>query len=108
MQINTDFSTDSVLANLQRQRSGTGATSTQTSSSAPNDAAAGQTDSTLQRLNDVPASVQDADWEIQDEAGAAQALESARQGMLRQPGTALAAQANQSYQNVLNLLQPAD
>jgi flagellin-like hook-associated protein FlgL len=69
---------------------------------------ASQIDPSLQRLTDLPAGVQDAEWEIQDEQGAGQAVEAARQGMLRQPGTSQAAQANQLSQNVLSLLQPAD
>jgi len=32
----------------------------------------------------------------------------ARQSMLQQPNSVMSAQANQLYQNVLNLLQPAD
>ena len=108
MLINADLSTDSVPASLQRQRTEAGATVPQTSSSTASGPVANQIDPSLQRLTDLPAGVQDAEWEIQDEQGAGQAVEAARQGMLRQPGTAQAAQANQLSQNVLNLLQPSD
>jgi flagellin-like hook-associated protein FlgL len=108
MQINTDLTTENLALSLQQKRTEPGAAASQTSSAAASAAEASQMDPSLQRLTDVPAGVQDAEWEIQDEQGAGQAVEAARQGMLRQPGANLAAQANQLSQNVLNLLQPAD
>ena len=104
MLINTDLSTDSALASSQNPRAGASSNGSQTSS-ASSDSAAAQLDPSLQRLTDLPAGVQDADWEIQDDKGAAQAVESARQGILGQPGKSMAAQANQLPQNVLILLQ---
>jgi len=109
MLINADLSTDTLALSLQPKRSEAGASASQTSSStSASGSAASQMDPSLQRLTDVPAGVQDAQWAIQDEQGAGQAVEAARQGMLRQPGTVFAAQANQLSQNVLNLLRPAD
>jgi flagellin-like hook-associated protein FlgL len=108
MQINTDLSTDTSSASLQRSRAETGASASQSASSAASTPAASLLDPSLQRLADVPVGTQDAEWEIQDEQTAAAAVESLRQGMSQQPGMAMSAQANQLYQNVLNLLQPAD
>jgi len=108
MLINTDLSTETATANLLRQRAETGATASQPSSSAPDSSAASQLDPSLQRLTQIPASIQDADSGIQNAQGATQAIAMARLGMLRQPGATMSAQANQMYQNVLNLLQPAD
>jgi hypothetical protein len=107
MQINTDLSTDSALASRQNLRAEAGATASPSSSNAANAPAAGQMDPFLQRLASAPADAQDAQG-IQDEPGAAAATEAARQSILQQPDTALAAQANSLSQNVLNLLQPAD
>jgi flagellin-like hook-associated protein FlgL len=108
MLINADLPTDNLALSLQQKRPETGAANSQTSSTASDSSTANLLDPSLQRLTDAPAGVQDAQWEIQDEQGAGQAIEAARQGMLRQPGTTLAAQANQLSQNVLSLLQPAD
>jgi flagellin-like hook-associated protein FlgL len=108
MLINNNLSTDTLAQSLQQPRSETGAAASQTSAAASNSSAASQMDPSLQRLTDVPIAVQDTEWEIKDEQGAGQAVEVARQGMLRQPGTAMAAQANQLSQNVLSLLQPTD
>jgi hypothetical protein len=108
MLINTDLSTETSAANLQRQRAETGATASQSSSSASENSVASQLDPSLQRLTQIPAGIQDADSEIQNAQGATQAVAMARLGMLRQPGATMSAQANQMYQNVLNLLQPAD
>ncbi len=108
MQINTDLSTETAAASLLRQRSETGTTASQPSSSASGNSATSQLDPSLQRLTEVPGGIQDADQEIQDEHGARQAVEMARQGMSKQPGATMSAQANQLHQNVLNLLQPAD
>jgi hypothetical protein len=69
---------------------------------------ASQIDPSLQRLTDAPIAEQDADWELQDEAGATASVQSATNTMLQQPGSALGAQANQLSENVLSLLQPAD
>jgi flagellin-like hook-associated protein FlgL len=65
-------------------------------------------DASLQRLTGTPVETQDADWEIQDQAGAEQATSFARLNILNQPGTALTAQANQLSENVLSLLQSTD
>ncbi len=108
MLINTDLSTDTTLPGRQRQRAEAGAAASQPSSTAANDPMATQLDPSLQRLTDVSAGALEGDSEIQDEQGAGQAMGALLQGMLQQPGTALAAQANQSYQDVLSLLQPAD
>ncbi|HEV7924449.1 MAG TPA: flagellin [Verrucomicrobiae bacterium] len=108
MLINTDLSNETSAANLQRQRAESGTTAPQPSSGASASSAASQLDPSLQRLTQVPAGLQDADLEIHDKQGAAQAVEMARQAMLKQPGTAMSAQANQLHQNVLSLLQPAD
>jgi flagellin-like hook-associated protein FlgL len=108
MLINTDLPADTTLASRQSQRTDSGTTASQTFATATNGAADSQLDPSLQRLADLPAGVQDSDWEIQDEHGATQALDSLRQGMLGQPGLALAAQANQLPQNVLSLLHPLD
>jgi hypothetical protein len=107
MLINTDLSTDPAIVSQQRRRAETAAAQ-QPSSQAANSSAASQIDESLQRLTDVPAAEQDATWEIQDQQAASQAVGQARQGILCQPDMALAAQANQSSQNVLGLLQPAD
>jgi flagellin-like hook-associated protein FlgL len=108
MLINADLPTENLALSLQQKRPEAGTATSQTSSTAGNGSTASQLDASLQRLTDVPAGVQDADWEIQDEQGAGQAVDFARQAMLKQPGTTLAAQANQLSQNVLSLLQPAD
>jgi|HubBroStandDraft_1064217.scaffolds.fasta_scaffold741574_2 flagellin-like hook-associated protein FlgL len=105
MLINTDLSADTTAASLQRQRTDAGATASQPASTEGAGSATSQIDASLQRLTDLPASIQDADLEIQDEAGAGHAVEMARQSMLQQPGTAMAAQANQLSSNVLGLLQ---
>jgi hypothetical protein len=105
MLINT--STETAAANLQRQRAESGTTTSQPSTAAVSSDAS-QLDPSLQRLTEVPSGIQDADWEIQDKEGAGQSVALARQSMLKQPSMVMATQANQLYQNVLNLLQPAD
>jgi hypothetical protein len=108
MLINTDLSTDNTLTGLLKQRPTPGASGSQTTSTAANGTDASQLDPSLQRLTNLPAGAQDADWAIQDEQGAGQALDTLRQGILGQPATALAAQGNQLPQNVFSLLQSAD
>ena len=108
MLINTDLSTDAALAGRQNLRPEAGSTASQSSSKAANNPAGSQIDPFLQRLAGAPAATQDDAQEIQDEQAAGAATEAARQSILRQPDTALAAQANSLSQNVLNLLQPAD
>lgn len=105
MFINTDLSTDNLALTFQQKRA---EGSAQTAASMPAGSIASQLDSSLQRLTDIPDGVQSGDWEIADEQGAGLAVESARQSMLLQPGSVLAAQANQVSENVLNLLQPTD
>jgi flagellin-like hook-associated protein FlgL len=107
MLINVDLYTDTSSAS-RRPLAEAGAAASQPSSALTNGSAASQMESSLQRLTDAPAGAPDAEWEIQDETGATQASEQARQDMSRQPGTTLAAQANQFAQNVLSLLQAAD
>ncbi len=106
MLINT--STETANTNLQRQRAESGTATSQPSSNAAVSSDASQLDPSLQRLTEVPSGIQDAKWEIQDKQGAGQAVEMARQSILQQPGKVMSAQGNQLYQNVLNLLQPAD
>jgi len=108
MFINRDLSTEAALASFQNPRPGAAAGASQPASAAAQAPEANPLDSSLQRLTDIPAGVQDAGWEIQDEQGAGQTLELARQGILRHPGLALNAQANQLSQNVMSLLQPVD
>jgi flagellin-like hook-associated protein FlgL len=108
MLINTDLSTETAVASRQNPRTAPGATASQTSSNSPNDSAASQLDPSLQRLAGLPAGVQDAQAEIQDQKGAGQALEFLHQSMMGQPGTAMAAQANQLSQNVFSLLQSSE
>jgi hypothetical protein len=108
MLINTDLSSDTSLASRLNQRAEAGANPSQSSAGSAAPPASNQLDPSLQRLTGLPVGAQDADWEIQDEQDAGQAVQAARQGMFQQPGAALTAQANQLYQNVLNLLQPAD
>src|SRR5579862_3181760 len=104
MQINTDLSSNNAaLALLQNQtESNAPASSTQTGQSGQTSS---QLDSSLQRLTETPAGLQDADWAIQDEAGADHATSFASMNILNNPGMALTSQANQLSQNVLNLLQ---
>jgi flagellin-like hook-associated protein FlgL len=104
MYINTDLSSDTgALARPQsRTEAGAPASTNQSSENAS------QLDSSLQRLTGNPVDVQDAEWAIQDEAGANQATSFASLNILKQPGMALASQANQLSQNVLSLLQPID
>jgi len=103
MLINTNLSTDNTLASGQNQpRAMAGAVAS------PASVAVSDLDPSLQRLTDAPSGMESSDWEIHDEQDAGQILESARQGILGQPGTALSAQANQLSQNVLNLLQSKD
>jgi flagellin-like hook-associated protein FlgL len=107
MLITTDLSTDtSPASRLHRAEAGTAAS--QPLATMSDGSAASTIDPSLQRLTDLPAGAPEAEWEIQDPAGAAQAVELARQDMARQPGSALAAQAGQLPQNVMSLLQPAD
>jgi flagellin-like hook-associated protein FlgL len=105
MLINTDLSTNVASPGLQSPRTQAGTTSSQSSSTTGDASASSQIGASLQRLTDLPSGVQDANRAIQDEAGANHAVEMARQGMLQQPGTALAAQANQLSSNVLTLLK---
>ena len=102
MHINTNLAADASAINLQHAQLDTPAASNPSSSSPET------LDASWQRLLETPASIQDADYAIQDETGADQAMESLRQSMLGQPGLALAAQGNQLSGNVLSLLQPID
>ncbi|HEX4119549.1 MAG TPA: flagellin [Verrucomicrobiae bacterium] len=105
MQINTDVSTEAAASLLRtRADAGTGA-GAQSSAGAQTSS---QIDPSLQRLTDATPSVQDADWELQDEAGADKAVSFASASMLKMPGTSMMAQGNQLSQNVLSLLQPID
>jgi len=107
MHINTNLAADASAINLQHAQLDTPAASNPSSSSPETDSSA-SLDASWQRLLETPASIQDADYAIQDETGADQAMESLRQSMLGQPGLALAAQGNQLSGNVLSLLQPID
>jgi hypothetical protein len=104
MHINTDFSTEASTGSLQQKRAEASGTSRPASSATQAGAATSQLEPSLQCLIETPSSVQDADFEIQDQSGASQAVTFLRQSMMGQPATALAAQANQSYQNILSLL----
>jgi flagellin len=108
MLINTDLSANTALASLQNQRTSSSAAASQTSSAPTDDSAASQLEPSLQRLTDVPSTVQEVGGEIQDEQEAGLTVELARQGILGQPRAALGAQANQLPQNVLSLLQSTD
>jgi flagellin-like hook-associated protein FlgL len=105
MQINTDISTEAANSVLQTRSDASAQTSTQSSTSTQTES---QIDPSLQRLTDNNPAVQDADWEIQDEAGADKASSFASVNILSQPRTAMTSQANQLSQNVLGLLQPID
>jgi hypothetical protein len=105
MLINTDLSSETALVNHQNPRTAAGANASQTASAPATASDSSQLDTSLQRLAGVPVGTQDAQWEIQDEQGAGQAVNFLRQNMMGQPGTAMAAQANQLPQNVLSLLQ---
>lgn len=107
MHINTDLSSDAAVRN-QSHRAATGATASQISFNPANGLDANQIDPSLQRLADFPAGIQDADREIQDEQGAGQAVDAARQWMSAQPETVLSAQANSLSEDVLGLLQPTE
>ena len=99
MQINPNISADSA-SNLLRPRSEAGAaTPTQSKNSS-------EIDPSLQRLTE-PTELE-SDGDIQDEAGANQAISFLSQSLLNQPGLAIKAQANPLSQNVLSLLQPMD
>jgi flagellin len=104
MLLNTDLSSDTAALARSQNRTDTSAPAS-TSQNTPD---ASQLDPSLQRLTGAPVGVQDADWEIQDQAGADQAVSFARQNILNQSGMALTSQANQLSQNVLSLLQPID
>jgi hypothetical protein len=104
MLINTDLSTDTAALARPQNRTDTGApASTQIDSQS-----ASPLDASLERLTGTPVGEQDADWEIQDMAGAESATNFASLNILNQPNTALASQANQLSQNVLSLLQSSD
>jgi len=104
MLINTDLATDtSSLARAQNR------TQASPAAAAPqNSPVSSPSDSSLQSLTSTPVDVQDADWAIQDEAGADKATSFASLNILNQSKTAMTAQANQLSQNVLSLLQPTD
>jgi flagellin-like hook-associated protein FlgL len=104
MLINTDLSPETATLTRPQNRTETSVPASTTQ----NSQAASQLDPSLQRLTDTPVEMQDADWAIQDEAGADQATSFASLNILQQPGTALTSQANQMSQNVLNLLQSTD
>lgn len=104
MLINPDLSPETAGLTGPQNRTGSGPAA----ATAQNGLPQSPLDSSLQRLTDAPADVEDADWAIQDEAGADQATSLASLHILQQPGAALASQANQLSQNVLSLLQPAD
>ncbi len=93
MLINTDLSPDT--AALARPQTPTRPDSGGTAAAGQTSGSASQLDASLERLTGTPAGVQDAEWEIQDEAGAEQATSFASQSILNEPGTALTSQANQ-------------
>jgi hypothetical protein len=108
MLINTDLSTDTLALSLQQKRSGASVASSQAAAAMQADSTASQLDPLFQRLTGAPSSVQDGDVEAQDGSEATQVMDSLLQSMRNQPGTAMAAQANQWSGNVLSLLQSTD
>jgi hypothetical protein len=108
MLITTDLTTEAATGSFQQTRAEESGTSRPASSATQGDAVTSQLEPSLQRLIETPSSIQDADFEIQDQPGASQAVAFLRQSMMGQPATALAAQANQSYKNVLGLLPASD
>lgn len=108
MLINSDLSSDTLALGLQQKRSEASGVSSQSSMATQPASTPSQPDPLLQRLTEAPAGIQDGDLEVQDESSAMQAMNSLLQGIRGQPGTAMAAQANQLPENVLSLLQPAD
>ena len=108
MLINTDLSSDTLVLSLQQKRAEASGASSQAAAATQAASTASQLDPLLQRLTETPSAVQDGGSEIQDESEATQAINSLLQSMRGQPGTAMSAQANQSSQNVLSLLQSID
>ena len=109
MLINTDLSNDNTLAlSLQQKRSETAGASNQAAAAPLTAATASQLDPLLQRLTVGPSALDDGELGVHDESEASQAMDSLLQNMRAQPGTAMAAQANQISDNVLSLLQPTD
>jgi flagellin-like hook-associated protein FlgL len=108
MLINANPSTDPLALSLQQQRSEASAASNQNPAATQADSTAGQLDSLFQRLTSGSSSAQEGDFEIQDGDEAIKVMDSLTQGMRGQPGTAMAAQANQLSGNVLSLLQSTD
>jgi len=100
MQINPNTPSDNLLASIQTKQAGAASTPQQSSDGA-------NIDPSLQRLTE-PLSVQDADWALEDEAGASEAVGTASQFMAKQPGLAMTAQGNQFSQNVFSLLQTVE
>jgi hypothetical protein len=108
MLINTDLSTDTSALSLQQKRLEASGTSSQASAATQAASTLSQLDPLLQRLTETPSPVQDGGSEIQDESQVTPIMKSLLQSMSGQPGTAMAAQANQLSENVLNLLQSTE
>jgi hypothetical protein len=108
MLINTDLSTDTLALSLQQKRTEAAAATSQGAAAPQAAATASQVDPLLQRLTDGPSSLQDGELDVHNESEAMQGMDSLLHSMRAQPGTAMAAQANQLSENVLSLLQPTD
>ncbi len=108
MHITTDLSTEASAGSLQQKRAEASGTSRPAASATQSGAAASELEPSLQRLIETPPSIPDANFEIQDQSGASQAVAFLRQSMMGQRATVLAAQANQSHKNVLSLLPAND
>jgi flagellin-like hook-associated protein FlgL len=108
MLINTDLSSDTLALTLQQKRTEGAGASSQTAAAPQAAATASQLDPLLQRLTDGPSSLDDGELGVHDESAASKAMDSLMQNMRAQPGTAMAAQANQISENVLSLLQSTD
>ena len=108
MQINNDLSSNPLAQALQPKRPESASANGRPDGGLESDSTAGQLDPSFQRLSEAPSSVQDSDFDIQDESQAGQVMSSLLQSMRSQPGMTLASQAGQSSSNVLSLLQPAD
>jgi flagellin-like hook-associated protein FlgL len=101
MTINPNSAADNLLSTIQTKQAGAASTSQQQSSEGAT------VDPSLQQLTD-PISVQDADWALEDEAGAGEAVGAASQFMANQLGLAMTAQGNQLSENVFSLLQSVE
>lgn len=108
MQINTDLSSDTLALSLQQKRAEASGPASQSSAATPPSAPASQLDPLLQRLTDAPSPIEAGDFDLQDGTQATHVMNSLVQSIRLQPGTAMAAQANQFSDNVLSLLQPTD